>query len=192
MVTVATKFDAPIKILWPKSFTPDVPGGPLKFTLLGLGDIVMPGIFVTLCLKFDRHNAIQDAEKMGDSGVALLKSIKRYPITASYPKPYFYACLGAYISGLFTTIFVMHTFKAAQPALLYLSPACSAAPLIVAFFKGQFQDLLVFTTEKPKEDTESDGAAAAPEPSKACDSSESDSGVRKNRSRRRRAAGAKP
>lgn len=44
MVTVATKFDAPIKLLWPRSFTPEIPGGPLKFTLLGLGDIVMPGI----------------------------------------------------------------------------------------------------------------------------------------------------
>lgn len=33
--------------------------------------------------------------------------------------------LVAYVLGLVTTVVVMHRFKAAQPALLYLSPACS-------------------------------------------------------------------
>ena len=30
----------------------------------------------------------------------------------------------AYIGGLATTIFVMHVYKHAQPAILYLVPAC--------------------------------------------------------------------
>lgn len=100
MVNVATKIDAPIKILWPKSMTFSTARG---FTLLGLGDIVVPGIFVALALRYDYHRASK-------SGVT----------PARFSKPYFWAAMLAYIVGLSTTIMVMHVFKAAQPALLYL------------------------------------------------------------------------
>lgn len=194
MVTVATKIDAPIKLLWPKSFTPLIPGGPLQFTLLGLGDIVMPGIFVALCLKFDRYNAILKAQRLGASGAAMLRSLKRQPIATSFPKPYFNACFMAYVGGLFTTIVVMHTFKKAQPALLYLSPACSAAPLLLSYIKGQFNDLLAFTTEKEREapvPKELVTATAGGESIEADDISDGDSALVGKRTRRRRNAGAR-
>lgn len=44
MVTVATKLDVPIKLVFE---------GPKKSSMLGLGDIVVPGIFIGLCLRFD-------------------------------------------------------------------------------------------------------------------------------------------
>ena len=44
MVTVAKKFDVPIKLKFPFND---------KFSILGLGDMVLPGILVALCLKFD-------------------------------------------------------------------------------------------------------------------------------------------
>jgi minor histocompatibility antigen H13 len=71
--------------------------------MLGLGDIVIPGIFVALALRYDHYRG---------SASAIGKS--------SFSKPYFYATLGSYVVGLVTTIAVMHTFEAAQPALLYL------------------------------------------------------------------------
>ncbi|KAI6373113.1 hypothetical protein MCOR25_003512 [Pyricularia grisea] len=48
MITVATKVDAPIKLTF---------GEPKRGSMLGLGDIVLPGIFMCLCLRFDlwRH-----------------------------------------------------------------------------------------------------------------------------------------
>ncbi|KAI1181243.1 signal peptide peptidase-domain-containing protein [Nemania sp. FL0916] len=46
MVTVATKLDAPIKLVFQ---------GPGKASMLGLGDIVIPGMFVGLCLRFDHY-----------------------------------------------------------------------------------------------------------------------------------------
>ncbi|KAI8966482.1 signal peptide peptidase-domain-containing protein [Daldinia sp. FL1419] len=46
MVTVATKLDVPIKLVFE---------GPTKASMLGLGDIVVPGIFVGLCLRFDLY-----------------------------------------------------------------------------------------------------------------------------------------
>lgn len=50
MLTVAKGINAPIKLLFPKDYTD--PAKP-QFSLLGLGDIVIPGIFVSLCLRFD-------------------------------------------------------------------------------------------------------------------------------------------
>ncbi|KAI1451952.1 signal peptide peptidase-domain-containing protein [Annulohypoxylon moriforme] len=47
MVTVATQLDVPIKIVFE--------GGPGKASMLGLGDIVLPGIFVGLSLRFDHY-----------------------------------------------------------------------------------------------------------------------------------------
>ncbi|KAI1137430.1 signal peptide peptidase-domain-containing protein [Hypoxylon sp. FL0543] len=46
MVTVATSLDVPIKLVFE---------GPTKASMLGLGDIVLPGIFVALCLRFDQY-----------------------------------------------------------------------------------------------------------------------------------------
>ncbi|RYP80567.1 hypothetical protein DL770_006169 [Monosporascus sp. CRB-9-2] len=46
MVTVATKLDVPIKLVFE---------GPTRASMLGLGDIVLPGIFVALCLRFDHY-----------------------------------------------------------------------------------------------------------------------------------------
>ncbi|KAI0863494.1 signal peptide peptidase-domain-containing protein [Xylaria cubensis] len=46
MVTVATKLDAPIKLVFQ---------GPTRVSMLGLGDIVIPGMFIGLCLRFDHY-----------------------------------------------------------------------------------------------------------------------------------------
>ena len=48
----------------------------------------------------------------------------------------------AYIAGLVATIVVMHMFKAAQPALLYLVPACISCPMAVALIKGDFKAMI--------------------------------------------------
>ena len=58
-----------------------------------------------------------------------------------FPKPYFFATFFAYIAGLMLTMTIMHVFKAAQPALLYLSPSCAAAALITALVRGEFPAL---------------------------------------------------
>lgn len=51
MLTVAKGIDAPIKLQFPKEW---VEGDEKpKYSILGLGDIVIPGVFVSLCLRFD-------------------------------------------------------------------------------------------------------------------------------------------
>lgn len=108
MVTVAKSIDAPIKLLAPRSTSPTG----IDFAMLGLGDVVVPGLMVALCLRFD-----------------LALHAKRNPrkeVTArsNFPRRYFWAGMVSYLFGLAVTMGVMHFSGRAQPALLYLSPAC--------------------------------------------------------------------
>jgi len=130
MVTVAKSFEAPVKLLFPR----DIFADQFTYSMLGLGDIVIPGVFIALLLRFDAFRANK---------------------TKSFSKPYFYACFIFYILGLFTTIFVMHTFQAAQPALLYLVPACIGSSFGTAVLRGEVSALLAYTEEKEKEKEES-------------------------------------
>ena len=47
MITVAKNIDGPIKLLFPKTLPVN---SNEDLSLLGLGDIVIPGIFISLCL----------------------------------------------------------------------------------------------------------------------------------------------
>lgn len=59
MVTVAKNLDQPIKLVFPRPDEPsETPGGkptPGGFSMLGLGDIVLPGIMIGLALRFDLY-----------------------------------------------------------------------------------------------------------------------------------------
>jgi len=126
MVTVAKSFDAPVKLLFPKELFAEK----LSFSMLGLGDIVIPGIFIALLLRFD---------------------VKRSAKNQTPSKIYFYTTFLWYFIGLVTTIFVMHTFQAAQPALLYLVPACLGSSIILALMRGEVTELLAYKEETKEE-----------------------------------------
>lgn len=128
MVTVAKSFEAPIKLVFPQDLL-EKGLEASNFAMLGLGDIVIPGIFIALLLRFD---------------VSLKKNSRTY----------FYSSFLAYIFGLGLTIFVMHTFKHAQPALLYLVPACVGFPVVVALFKGELTEMFRYEETPPEHATE--------------------------------------
>ncbi|XP_055354009.1 minor histocompatibility antigen H13-like [Paramacrobiotus metropolitanus] len=122
MVFVAKSFEAPIKLIFPQDLWEH--GFFAKnFAMLGLGDIVIPGIFIALMLRFDHH--MQE------------KSGRRFHW-------YFRATFLAYFLGLLATIVVMHVFKHAQPALLYLVPACLGVPLLLALVKGDLREMFKY------------------------------------------------
>mmetsp|Transcript_28580 Transcript_28580/g.47298 ORF Transcript_28580/g.47298 Transcript_28580/m.47298 type:complete len:396 (+) Transcript_28580:95-1282(+) len=136
MVTVAKNLDGPIKILFPRGYNDDT--GKLELSLLGLGDIVIPGFFLALLLRFDAHRA----------NVATDAPIS---VHASFPKPYFHSALVAYVAGLGTTLYVMIVFQAAQPALLYLVPACLGSSLLCAAIRMELSDLFSYSEEEEEE-----------------------------------------
>ncbi|CAH1442432.1 unnamed protein product [Lactuca virosa] len=82
MVSVAKSFDAPIKLLFPSRIAAR------PFSMLGLGDIVIPGIFVALALRFD--------------------------VSRGRESHYFKSAFLGYTVGLVLTIVVMNWFQAAQ------------------------------------------------------------------------------
>jgi len=137
MVKVATNLDVPIKLLWAKSLSFSSERG---FTMLGLGDVVIPGMFVALALRYDYHQASRGS-----------------PVK-SFKKPYFTAAILAYASGLGTTMLVMHVFRKAQPALLYLSPACMLSFFLTALLRGELKEAWTWSDD-PAEGGDSDKAA---------------------------------
>jgi minor histocompatibility antigen H13 len=55
MVTVAKSLDVPIKLMFPRPGPADEPGAPPSHAMLGLGDVVLPGIMIGLALRFDLY-----------------------------------------------------------------------------------------------------------------------------------------
>lgn len=126
MVTVAKSFEAPIKLVFPQDLLEN--GFEAKnMAMLGLGDIVIPGIFVALLLRYDR-------------------SLNR---NSHF---YFYTTFIAYVAGLAFTIGIMHWYKHAQPALLYLVPACLGAPIFMALVRGDIKSMFKYADHPEEED----------------------------------------
>lgn len=132
MVSVAKSFDAPIKLLFPRGETnPDKP----PFSMLGLGDIVIPGFFLALMLRMDVAHGRTGSPR------------------------YFRAAMTGYVLGLGTTIAVMNIFNAAQPALLYIVPGVLGAVALRAAAAGELKE--VFNWEEANPEEGADAAAAA-------------------------------
>ena len=130
MVTVAKKFDVPIKLLFPI--------GDGKFSILGLGDMVIPGILTALALKFDVD-------------VALDKKTAGKP---DFKTPVFNAVIVGYTLGIAITFISMTWMNHAQPALLYLVPTCTLGLLYGVLTEKRMKQALNYESElsdKPKE-----------------------------------------
>ncbi|RZC83031.1 hypothetical protein C5167_045817 [Papaver somniferum] len=129
MVSVAKSFDAPIKLLFPTA------DAARPYSMLGLGDIVIPGIFVALALRFD---------------VSRGKEIR-----------YFNSAFFGYALGMVLTIVVMNWFQAAQPALLYIVPAVIGSLAVHCLWNGEVKQLLAFDESKTDESKTDESKTAA-------------------------------
>lgn len=133
MVTVATKLDVPIKLEVPRPALEAAAGKVVRSTaMLGLGDIVVPALFLSLCLRFDLYSFYKQNKGLS------------FHLARPYNKPYFLWGLVAYTFGLIVTIAVMHVFQAGQPALLYLCPAIAGTTLMVGYTRGELAELYAF------------------------------------------------
>ncbi|PIC34230.1 hypothetical protein B9Z55_013948 [Caenorhabditis nigoni] len=128
MTSVAKGIDAPILLQFPQDIYRNGPWEANKYSMLGLGDIVIPGIFIALLRRFDYRVVQSTAEA-------------KAPQSSLKGRYYFSVTVIAYMAGLFITMAVMHHFKAAQPALLYLVPCCLFVPLLLAAIRGEVSAL---------------------------------------------------
>lgn len=110
MLTVAKGIDAPIKLMFPRE-PREGEEGP-QHSMLGLGDIVIPGIFMSLCLRFDflksiDYKQLYKSESEVDPHKAeqvLCEKAKK----AS--KSYFIAVQIGYMIAIVTTVVIMLIF----------------------------------------------------------------------------------
>ena len=120
MMTVATKVEAPIKFIYPNlsSNVQDYP-----FSVLGLGDVVVPGLFVRFMNQVDK--ALKP-EKVSYLNVASV----------------------AYFVALSVCFYVNKVTNSGQPALFFLDPTLIGSALVASNVNGQFQDVWTYREEK--------------------------------------------
>ncbi|KAG5900305.1 hypothetical protein JTB14_000831 [Gonioctena quinquepunctata] len=109
----APKLSLPGKLVFPSIHNSG------HFSMLGLGDIVMPGLLLCFVLRYDAYRKSQ-----GMAGSRLT---------------YFHCSLFGYFLGLLTATVTSELFKAAQPALLYLVPFTLLPLLTMAYLKGDLR-----------------------------------------------------
>lgn len=156
MITVAGSLDVPIKLVFP---------GPKKSSMLGLGDVILPGIMIALALRFDLYlhyykkqklalsNEVSDkneviksdyveatgvwGERFWTSSLESNTPYKTVADGARFNKVYFWAGIISYVVGLVLTLMVLYLTNHAQPALLYLVPTVLIGLWGTAFIRGE-------------------------------------------------------
>uniref|UniRef100_A0A3B4WGW6 Signal peptide peptidase-like 2A n=1 Tax=Seriola lalandi dorsalis TaxID=1841481 RepID=A0A3B4WGW6_SERLL len=93
----------------------------MQFSILGYGDIIVPGLLVAYCSRFD----------------VWINSSK---------KIYFVSCCIAYLLGMILTFVVMLLSGMGQPALLYLVPFTLITSAVVAGCRGEMRQFWAGTT----------------------------------------------
>jgi minor histocompatibility antigen H13 len=187
MVTVAKNLDQPIKLLFPRPDEPSIGGKPpvKSYSMLGLGDIVLPGLMIGLALRFDLHmyylKKQKIAAKSGEdskTGEDVAKadyhnvtgqwgsriwtfglprsSLPKSLETAAFSKPYFAASLVGYVAGMIATLLVMSIWQHAQPALLYLVPGVLVSIWSTALVRGEVKQMWNYAEEVSGEAADGD------------------------------------
>eukprot|EP00918_Siedleckia_nematoides_P025960 GHVU01056050.1.p1 GENE.GHVU01056050.1~~GHVU01056050.1.p1 ORF type:complete len:462 (+),score=128.02 GHVU01056050.1:319-1704(+) len=161
MVTVAKSFEGPAKIIFPVSHDP------WRQSILGLGDVVIPGVFIAMALRFDHfvHHEEEVARRKknddhvvaggetaegGDATAAASTTpplAEKMNIHKEFAKPYFQWVFIAYETGLLVTLLAMFVSDHPQPALLYLVPACLIGLNLAAFLRNEIRQLYEYSEE---------------------------------------------
>ncbi|PWY83519.1 signal peptide peptidase [Aspergillus heteromorphus CBS 117.55] len=181
MVTVAKKLDVPIKLLFPRPAGPGEAPDTISLAMLGLGDIIIPGMMIGLALRFDlylyyKRKGMQKAQAEGN-GLDFVKPVYQiatggwgerfwtrsvtpktpeveppYHNARSFPKPYFTASIIGYVFGMIATLVVMQIFDHPQPALLYLVPGVLISLWGTALVRRELNEMWEFSDAEEEEE----------------------------------------
>lgn len=193
MVTVATSLDIPIKLLFPRPDGCVLPLGAAEgsaameeylqclakkraMAMLGLGDIVVPGMMLAFALRFDLYLHYQRLAKSSSSQTGNNQGtpakVPYLPATGAwgerfwtnnkfqsanlrakqFPKTYFYASVTGYVFGMIATLVAMQLMNHAQPALLYLVPGVLISLWGTTLVKGDLKALWNYSEVSDEQD----------------------------------------
>lgn len=143
MEAVAMGTELPLKLVFPQSphtivslsdmWTVPYHQLVLGRSILGLGDIVIPCVFISLCLRFDYSQFY----KKQPLAFHHLRSIG-VPV-------YFCTAIASYTSALVASVIASQLSGRGQPALLYIVPALFTGVWAVAATRGEIHDLSAFS-----------------------------------------------
>ena len=159
------------------------PGGS---NILGMGDILLPGLFLCYLHRVDdvkrrlaaataapssavEAGAVEAAatRKRAERVLARLRTLGIDPDRFAFAQgSYFFPAFACYFGGLLATFLVMVVSGHGQPALLYLVPAVLAYPLIAGHRNGELRSLWLGAFDLP-DDVDADALAGAPSSSSA-------------------------
>jgi minor histocompatibility antigen H13 len=114
MTSVAVNLRGPIKLVYRKADGDSV---------LGLGDIVIPGLFLSVCSRFDTF---------------LHKLVKRRT-------PYWAVGMIGYTGAVILTDIVCYWTKSGQPALLFITPAVTVPVVVLAILRKEHYAFMSFS-----------------------------------------------
>jgi len=109
-INVVQSIQLPMKVIW-------------GHHMLGLGDMVLPGILMAFAAKFDTY---KNRISQGDEDNSMW-----------WKESYFFSVSVGYSAGLFATLIAVTVFKVAQPALLYLVPAILVPFVVQAYVRNE-------------------------------------------------------
>lgn len=136
----------PAKLIFPAE------GG--HFSILGLGDIILPEILLVYLLEIDLRN-------------------RATPLYLGY----FSRALVAYSLGLFASFYFSFAFQAAQPALLYIVPAMIFPTVLLARSRGQLGHLWIGASRSVDADSGVDSSGTSDGPGSLLPKDEEDSAL---------------
>jgi minor histocompatibility antigen H13 len=114
MTKVAVNLDGPVKMVYRIRESDSV---------LGLGDIVLPGLFLSVCSRFDTF---------------LRKLLKRRT-------PYWIVGMIGYTAAMILTDVVCHLTHSGQPALLFIVPCLTVPIVLLAFLRKEHYAFMSFS-----------------------------------------------
>ena len=161
MITVATSGGPPtLGPLWCEKYPNDAGcqgGNPLPMllaiprlfdyrggsSLLGLGDIVLPGLLLSFAARLDAAKEVLSLRRRrGSEGRGSAPSSETNPQDATpYSNCYFLPMVVAYAVGLAMANAAVYIMRMGQPALLYLVPCCLGTMAAIGTRKREIQQL---------------------------------------------------
>ena len=120
MNTIALQINSPMKIIFP-TMKKD------SFAIIGLGDIIIPGIYLSTLFHYDYSLNVQYNNKENTVHFSFCNFI------------YFHMGIIAYVLGIFFSYTAVILFHTTQPALIYIVPFCVFITLITFIIKRIFK-----------------------------------------------------
>ena len=128
--SVAKQLDPPVKIKIPRDL---LSGSPRHFSILGLGDIALPGMLLALSACFDQRRCRNDPLSPMRAPSSMSEQQQRSVYLQRATLGYLVGMLSAMIGGMMSQM--------AQPALMYLVPAVLLPVLYTAWERRELREV---------------------------------------------------